>query len=38
LIQGGRIVKELRLYDEIALRAQIAARRGDTPYTAANIY
>lgn len=38
LIQNGRFVKELRLYDEIALRAQIAARRGDTPYSAANIY
>ena len=29
LIQGGRIIKERRLFDEIALRAQINATRGD---------
>ena len=38
LVQNGRIVREVRLYDEIALRAQIAARRGDVPYTGTNIY
>ena len=38
LVQGGRIVKEVRLYDEIALRTQIAARRGDEPYAGVNIY
>lgn len=38
LIQDGRIVKEVRLYDEIALRTQIAARRGDAPYANRNIY
>lgn len=39
LVQDGRIVREVRIYDEIALRAQIAGRRGDEPYTgAANIY
>ena len=38
LIQGGRIVREVRIYDEIALRTQIAARRGDEPVTTANIY
>ncbi|HEY5820624.1 MAG TPA: ester cyclase [Propionibacteriaceae bacterium] len=38
LIQNGRIVREVRLYDEIALRTQIAARRGDTPFDNTNIY
>ena len=38
LVQNGRIVREVRLYDEIALRAQIAARRGDVPYAGTNIY
>lgn len=38
LVQGGRIVKEVRVYDEIALRSQIAARRGDQPYAGLNIY
>ena len=31
LVQDGRIVREVRVYDEIALRAQINARRGDQP-------
>lgn len=38
LIQGGRIVKETRVYDEIAIRAQIVAARGDVPYVSENIY
>jgi predicted ester cyclase len=38
LIQEGRIVKEVRVYDEIALRAQINAGRGDGPPVEANIY
>jgi predicted ester cyclase len=38
LIQGGRIVREVRLYDEIAVRTQIAARRGDIPFDNRNIY
>lgn len=38
LVQAGRIVREVRIYDEIALRTQIAAHRGDTPYSSANIY
>ncbi|MGI8456598.1 MAG: ester cyclase [Propionibacteriaceae bacterium] len=38
LIQSGRIVREVRIYDEIALRTQIAARRGDEPVTSTNIY
>jgi predicted ester cyclase len=38
LIQSGRIVREVRIYDEIALRAQIAGTRGDAPYTSTNIY
>ena len=38
LIQSGRIVREIRVYDEIALRAQIAGTRGDIPYTSTNIY
>jgi len=38
LIQGGRIVREMRVYDEIALRAQINSTRGDEPYLSTNIY
>jgi hypothetical protein len=38
LIQNGRLVKEVRMYDDIALRAQIAARRGDQPFNGSNIY
>jgi hypothetical protein len=38
LIQEGRIVKETRVYDEIALRAQINGKRGDNAQISANIY
>ncbi|WP_306316785.1 MULTISPECIES: ester cyclase [unclassified Streptomyces] len=38
LIQDGRIVKEVRVYDEISLRAQINAGREDGADVAANIY
>lgn len=38
LVQGGRIVREMRVYDEIALRAQINSARGDGPEVEANIY
>lgn len=38
LIQEGRIVKEVRVYDEIALRAQINGKRGDATEITANIY
>lgn len=38
LIQGGRIVREVRIYDEIALRTQIATRRGDAAFDNRNIY
>ena len=38
LVQDGRIVREVRLYDEIAVRTQIAVQRGDTPYDSTNIY
>lgn len=38
LLQQGRIVREVRLYDEIAVRTQIAVQRGDTPYDSTNIY
>jgi hypothetical protein len=38
LVQGGRLIREIRVYDEIALRSQIAARRGDMPYASRNIY
>jgi predicted ester cyclase len=38
LIQSGRVVREIRIYDEIALRTQIAARRGDLPFASTNIY
>jgi hypothetical protein len=38
LVQGGRIVRERRIYDEIALRTQINAARGDAPQRRTNIY
>ncbi|SDT40860.1 SnoaL-like polyketide cyclase [Friedmanniella luteola] len=38
LVQDGRIVREVRVYDEISVRTQIAVRRGDTPYDSTNIY
>ena len=38
LVQDGRLVREVRVYDEIAVRAQISARRGDVPYVSTNVY
>ncbi|SDT37331.1 ester cyclase [Microlunatus soli] len=38
LIQDGRIVREIRVYDEVALRAQINHTRGDVPVANTNIY
>ncbi|MEU4897270.1 ester cyclase [Streptomyces sp. NPDC044780] len=38
LIHEGRIVKEVRVYDEISLRAQINATREDGARVEANIY
>ncbi len=38
LVQGGRLVREVRIYDEIAVRAQISGRRGDNPFASRNIY
>lgn len=38
LVQNGKIVREHRLYDEIAVRAQINAKRGDEPVPFTNIY
>lgn len=38
LIQAGRIVKETRIYDDIAIRTQIAGARGDEPHRSGNIY
>ena len=38
LVQDGRIVREVRVFDEIALRAQINATRGDGEFTETNIY
>jgi len=38
LVHGGRLVKESRVYDEIAIRTQISSARGDVPFTSANIY
>ena len=38
LVQDGRIVREVRVFDEIALRAQINATRGDGEFTDTNIY
>ncbi|MBD8207405.1 ester cyclase [Microbacterium sp. CFBP 8790] len=34
----GALVKEVRLWDDIALRAQIAGTRGDEPFALGNIY
>jgi len=34
----GALVKEVRLWDDIALRAQIAGMRGDEPVGPGNIY
>jgi predicted ester cyclase len=34
----GALVKEVRIYDDIALRTQIAATRGDEPVAPSNIY
>ncbi|MGW5387345.1 ester cyclase [Nocardia sp. NPDC003963] len=38
LVQSGKIVKETRIYDDIATRSQIYAHRGDEPYVSQNIY
>ena len=38
LVQNGRIVREIKLWDDIAVRAQINANRGDGPAPAVNIY
>lgn len=37
-LHNGAIVKEVRLWDDIALRAQIAGMRGDEPVGPSNIY
>lgn len=38
LVQAGRIVREVRVYDEVSLRAQINSARGDTAPAASSIY
>jgi SnoaL-like polyketide cyclase len=38
LVQRGRIVREVRVFDEIALRAQINGTRGDDEFIDTNIY
>ena len=38
IVRHGRIVREVRIYDEIALRTQIALSRGDEPLMSSNIY
>lgn len=38
LVQDGRLVKEIRIYDDIAVRTQITSARGDVPFTSSNIY
>jgi predicted ester cyclase len=38
LVQDGRIVREKRVYDELALRAQINSTRGDGAVENTNIY
>ena len=37
-LHNGQIAKEVRLWDDIALRAQIAGMRGDEPVGPSNIY
>ena len=37
-LHNGALVKEVRLWDDIALRAQIAGMRGDEPVGPTNIY
>ncbi len=37
-LHRGRIVREVKLWDDVAVRAQIAAKRGDEPFTGGNIY
>ncbi|MGW2346537.1 ester cyclase [Streptomyces sp. NPDC001661] len=38
LVQDGRIVREVRVYDQIALRAQINSARGDGPPAEGSLY
>ncbi|SFC56597.1 SnoaL-like polyketide cyclase [Nocardioides terrae] len=38
LVHDGRIVREKRIYDDLALRAQINSTRGDEPVANTNIY
>lgn len=38
LVQRGRLVREVRLYDDLAIRTQILSARGDTAYDSPNIY
>ena len=38
LVQSGRIVREIRLFDEIALRTQIYSFQNDGGTVTANIY
>lgn len=38
LLHGGRLVRETKIYDDIAVRAQISAARGDEPFRSSNIY
>ncbi len=38
LVQDGRIVRETRVYDDLAIRTQLIHARGDVAYTSANIY
>jgi hypothetical protein len=37
-VQEGRIVREKRIFDELALRAQINSTRGDALIVNTNIY
>jgi hypothetical protein len=38
VFHDGRLVRETRIWDDIAVRAQIAGARGDDPYRSENIY
>ena len=38
LVQGGRIVREVRVYDEVAVRSQVNSSRGDIAHASTNIY
>lgn len=38
LVQSGRITREIRVYDDVGIRAQIIGARGDHEYLSTNLY